>query len=121
MNFYGPAPDHDAFYGQISATERSVVCNPDPGPPDKPMLYLISYDLRVGATNHDYHRIHEAIEAMGGPKVMGAQWAVRSDLTSADLSDYLREFVAGSDRLLLTEVTANNWASYNAMFNLNAV
>jgi hypothetical protein len=85
------------------------------------MLYLISYDLRVGATNGDYSRIHEAIESMGGHKVLGAQWVVRSDLTSADLRDYLREFMAGSDRLLLTEVAAANWASYNVMFNLNAV
>lgn len=87
----------------------------------KPMLYLISYDLRVGATRDDYTRVHAAIEGMGGHRVMGSQWAVRSDLTSADLRDYLQEFMSGSDRLLLTEVTAANWASYNAMFNLGAV
>ena len=85
------------------------------------MLYLISYDLRAGATVDDYSRISEAIEDIGGRKVLGAQWAVRSDLTSADLRDYLRQFVTSSDRLLLTEVTATNWASYNTMSSLNAV
>ena len=85
------------------------------------MLYLISYDLRPAATNDDFYRIDAAIKDLGGHKILVSQWAARSDLTSADLRDYLQQFMSGSDRLLLTEITATNWASYNTMFNLNAV
>lgn len=80
--------------------------------------YLISYDLRLGATPEDYARIAGAIERLGGRRALLSQWALRSNSGAAALAATLWAYMDANDRLLVTELT-DNWASYNLMIDLN--
>lgn len=80
--------------------------------------YLISYDLRVGATSDDYTRIIGAITQLGGRKLQFSQWAVRSNATAQQILDYLLPVIDANDRVLVAEFT-ENWASYNLEFDIN--
>ncbi len=82
------------------------------------MLCLVSYDLRLGAKQEDYLRIADAISRMGGRRVLLSQWVVRVNASTQDLRDVLLSYLDANDRLLVTEI--GNWASLNAMVDLNA-
>jgi hypothetical protein len=84
------------------------------------VVYVISYDLRIGASLDDYSRITNAIEALGGRRVLLSQWAVRSNWSSTQVATHLHGFIDGNDRLLVTEINSN-WAGYNPMADLNIV
>ena len=82
-------------------------------------LFIISYDLRVGAKPDDYNRIISAITRLGGVKVLFSQFALRSSSPASQIRDHLRGFIDENDRLLVSETT--NWASFNAEVDLNNV
>lgn len=82
-------------------------------------MYVVSYDLREGATVEDYQRIGEALRGLGAEKVLLSQWALRSSFTADTLRDHLATFMDGNDRLLVTQVL--DWAGYRLMADMNTL
>src|ERR1700693_4456144 len=89
---------------------------------ENPMaLYLISYDLRNHATFGQYETLIAELERLGARRVLLSEWIVKRTETSAVLRDHLKGFIHATDRLLVTEVSTTNWASWNIMININDV
>ncbi len=80
-------------------------------------LYLVTCDL---AEDADYGSLRERLRALDARQVMGAQWALRSTYTAAQLKDLLRGFLGERDRIMVAEVGAE-WASRRALANLGEI
>ena len=85
------------------------------------MLYLISYDLRLGATTEDYQRIDAALTQFGARRVLLSQWVVRSNYPAQTIYNYVASVTDANDRLLVCEITTNWISSPNAMIDINTV
>lgn len=83
------------------------------------MKYVASYDLN--SPGKDYKSLTDALLSLGGERVLYSQWAVRSSGTAAQVRDYLWQFMDRNDRLLVMAVDSGDWASQNAMIDLNKV
>jgi hypothetical protein len=81
-------------------------------------LYLISYDLLNHATFGQYETLIAELERIGCRKALYSQWAVRRDETSEVLRNHLQQYIHTTDRILVSEITAN-WASLHLLINLN--
>ena len=82
------------------------------------MLYVISYDLRK--PGRDYKSLTDALKGIGAQRVLESVWAARRDQTSAEkLRDYFKKFIDSNDRLLV--VAVSDWATWNAMVDINKV
>jgi hypothetical protein len=84
------------------------------------MLYVISYDLRLGATSDDYNRIDGVLMRMGARRALYSQWILRSNLSSSQIAQTVWAAMDANDRLLVSEIT-NNWAGYNLLFDPNTM
>ena len=80
-----------------------------------PKTYLVSYDLV--APGRDYKPLVEAIQSLGGVRVLQSQWVIRVSNTAAQVRDYLRTFMDGNDRILVNDFL--DWASWNALVKLD--
>lgn len=84
------------------------------------MLYLITYDLREPETRGDYDRIATALRALGAKKVLLSTWMLtHANTTCVQIRDHLKKVMDGNDRLLV--VAVSDWASWNAMTDINAI
>ena len=71
------------------------------------MVYLVSYDLNQ--PGQDYSRIIKAIAAQGAYiQVLKSAWLLRSSAQVLQVGDALKAHIDASDRLLVSEVTANH-------------
>jgi hypothetical protein len=82
-------------------------------------LYLISYDLMNHATFGQYETLIAELRRIGSQRALLSQWVVRRGETSAVIRDHLRNFIHANDRLLVSEISTTNWASYNLLVDLN--
>ena len=80
-------------------------------------LYIVSYDLLNKATFGEYENLIAEIKRLGGVKALYSQWAMRRDEPAMTLLKHLRQYIHNTDRLLVTEITAN-WASVNLLCDL---
>ena len=84
------------------------------------MRYLISYDLVK--PGKDYKDLIDQLERLGCKRVLLSQWVVRWNSTSAAaIRDALRTYIDGNDRLLVTCIDSADWASWNAMVDINSI
>jgi hypothetical protein len=84
------------------------------------MRYLISYDLHRPGQNYD--AVIKAMNDLGAVRVLLSQWAVRRANTSANaLRDHLVRYVDANDRILVVSIDSGDWASWNAMVDLNTI
>lgn len=66
--------------------------------------YAISYDL-IGP-NRDYDKIIEAIKSYGTwAHINESLWIVRSNKTSAEIRDHLKQNVDTNDKILVVQLT----------------
>jgi hypothetical protein len=84
-------------------------------------LYLVSYDLLNHATMNQYQELFAALQNIGARRVLLSEWAVRRNETSIVVRDHLRQFVHAQDRVLVTELVATNWASWNLLIDMNTL
>lgn len=82
-------------------------------------MYVISYDLRLGATADDYDRMAQALEALGAQRVLLSDWALRTNYTAVQLRDHFRTFMDANDRLVVVLVA--DWASFNAITDMTTI
>jgi hypothetical protein len=79
--------------------------------------YMVSYDLNKPVQN--YPRLISVLQQMGAKKVLYSQWALNSNNSAVELRDHFNQVIDSNDGLLVNEL--NNWASFNAMTDLNKV
>jgi hypothetical protein len=74
------------------------------------MTALITYDLN--RPGQDYARLIDAIKGLGGwLHPLESTWLVKTDLTVSAIRDYLKQFIDGTDELLVMDVSGAAWAS----------
>jgi hypothetical protein len=81
-------------------------------------LYLISYDLIGKKTIEEYETLIVELQRLGAKKVLYSEWVWKSNNSSDEIREHLRQFMHANDRILVSEITSN-WASNNAMININ--
>lgn len=82
-------------------------------------LFQISYDLTHHATMNQYEELIGELRRLGAKKAQLSEWFWNGDSTPLVLRDHLKQFIHKDDRLLV--VTVDNWASYNALFDINTL
>ena len=67
------------------------------------MVYLVTYDLnKVG---QDYNNLYNAIKDIGSYyHCLDSTWLVETDLTSEQISSYLRQQIDYNDHILIIKV-----------------
>ncbi len=83
-------------------------------------VYLISYDLM--SPGHNYGPLIEALKKQGAKKVILSAWAISTTstaVTAVQIRDWVQSYVDSNDRIVVTEL--QNWATWNAMFDLNQI
>lgn len=80
-------------------------------------LFFVSYDLINPGKNYD--SVVGKLKSLGATRILLSEWALRSYKSAAELRDDIRPYMDSNDRLMVSEVT--NWASYNAMTDVNKV
>ena len=87
---------------------------------EAPRRYVISYDLNT--PGKDYKTLIQVLERLGAKRVLYSQWAVRwNNTTAAAIRDYVRQCIDAGDRVLVMCVDNADWASWNAMTDLNTI
>jgi len=81
--------------------------------------YLISYDLM--APGKDYQPLIAALEKMGAKKVLLSEWAISINQTAEQLRDTIRAYMDANDRIVVDELSPTNWATWNALIDLNKI
>jgi bifunctional pyridoxal-dependent enzyme with beta-cystathionase and maltose regulon repressor activities len=74
--------------------------------------YLISYDLGIPETSSDYEKIITYIKSLGNwAKPLKSQWFVVSGKNCSEIRTALRELTDTNDKILVMEVTGDDWAT----------
>ena len=83
-------------------------------------VFAISYDL---IKRKDYPELWAELERIGAQRYLLSQWAVRraEGVTAASLRDHLNDFVDGDDRLFVARIDNVDWASWNALVDINQI
>jgi len=72
---------------------------------------LIGYDLKK--TGQDYTTLIEQIKKLGSWwHCLDSTWMVRCTYTAVQVRDHLKQYVDGNDKLLVVNITGDNWAAY---------
>lgn len=84
------------------------------------MRYVISYDLVAPGQNYD--QLIEKLREFGASRLLQSQWIVRwNDTNAATVRDIIRAYIDENDRLLVTCLDSNDWASRNTMVKPSTV
>ena len=77
--------------------------------------YLISYDLAGPETRADYKQLIDYIKSnfASWAKPHKSLWIVKSTQPIQAIRDNLRQKVDANDKILILDVSKDNWASYN--------
>jgi len=78
-------------------------------------VFLISYDLGVPETSADYKKIADYIDTFPNwMKPLKSQWFVVSqNKDAAQINRELESLTDSNDKILVLEVTNDDWASYH--------
>lgn len=81
-------------------------------------VFSISYDL---IKRKDYPELWAELRRIGAQRYLLSQWAVRraDSVTAEAMRNHLRPFIDDDDRLFVTQIDTADWASYNALIDLN--
>jgi len=81
-------------------------------------VFTISYDL---IKRKDYPELWAELGRLSAQRYLLSQWAVKmvAGTTATTLRDHLKRFVDGDDRLFIARVDNTDWASWNALIDIN--
>ena len=84
------------------------------------MRYVVTYDLN--RPTHSYAALWKALDGLNAVPVLRSQWAVSSAvMTAAEVRDHLRQFLEGTDALLVMSLDDGEWAGTNLKSKLDAL
>jgi hypothetical protein len=69
-------------------------------------VYLVSYDL--DKPGQDYKDLIQALQNLGAVKPLYSEWVLRHPWSSAQIRDYLWQFMDSNDRLLVMEIAGES-------------
>lgn len=76
-------------------------------------LFFIDYDLRNA---RDYQTLYDELARFNAVHVLESCWCFnRFNITASGLRDHFKQFIDSDDGLLITEVDATKWATWNAI------
>lgn len=84
-------------------------------------VYLISYDLLNKATFGEYEELIGELERLGARKVLFSEWMLRSNNTAMEITNHLRKFIHGYDRIMVIAVDLSNGAIANLMCKIDDI
>ena len=74
--------------------------------------FFASYDLH---NQRNYQPVWDALDAMGGTRLLESLWVVSSNLTAAQVRDKLKAAADNDDSIAVVELKAgSNWACSRA-------
>ena len=82
-------------------------------------LYLISYDLMNHKTFGQYEKLMDELQISEARKILIAGWILKSSETAIQIRDRLRKLIHRDDRLLVTQISDTNWASWAVLTSIN--
>ena len=81
------------------------------------MRYIISYDLNRPGQN--YPDLWNELRSFNAQRVLQSQWVfVRMNTDAAQLREHFKQFLDRNDRLLITCLDNNNWASWSLVSSI---
>jgi len=82
-------------------------------------VYSVSYDL---IKRKNYPELIAELKRLKAKRILLSQWCVRLPASNAsvELRDHLKRHIDSDDRLAVFEIH-NEWATFNATFDLNKV
>lgn len=81
--------------------------------------YLISYDLGVPETSEDYKKLIDCIKSFGDwAKPLYSVWFVKSNKTTSEIRDKIKEETDANDRLMVIQVTGDDWSTKGVSKNV---
>lgn len=84
-------------------------------------VYLISYDLLNKATFGEYEELIAKLEELGARHILYSEWLLRSNSTAMEITNYLRQFIHASDRIMVIEVNMANGAIAHLMCDISDI
>lgn len=88
-------------------------------PPPVRKVYIVSYDL-IAASPEEYKDLYQKLRRLGGSPILDSQWAIRDSRSAEGVLDHLLlSMDTDDDRLLVTALDGDDWASYNLKTRLN--
>jgi hypothetical protein len=79
---------------------------------------LITYDLLRPGQN--FQAVYDILTGRGARRLLLSTWVLRGEaLDVAKMRDVLMGYIDGNDRVLVTRMPDSEWATYNAMTELN--
>lgn len=80
-------------------------------------LFFISYDLIT--PGQKYQLVYNKLISIGAKKLLESMWVVKGTYTASNLRDVIKSCVDSNDRIFVVE--SADWASFNALCNVNEV
>jgi hypothetical protein len=80
-------------------------------------VYSVSYNLV--APDKDYKALYDELERLGGQRLLQSQWAMRCHGPATALRDHLTPYIDAIDRLVVVQIDGTEWASWNAIHDIN--
>jgi hypothetical protein len=80
--------------------------------------FYVAYDL-VYATREQYATLDAELKRLGAIEVLKSDWYLSFSGAATGLRDHLKKYIHPSDRLVVLNVA--DWASYDAMADMNRV
>ena len=81
-------------------------------------MFTVSYDLMK--PGQDYTALLNRIRAFGGVRQLESYWSFRYQATAAQVRDDLRRYIDTNDRLLVVDVTNQQFAWHNLRADIKA-
>lgn len=82
--------------------------------------YIVSYDLVT--PGKDYATLWAELKSMNAERVLQSQWVFeRINTNAVGLRNHFKQFIDSNDRLLITCLDSDDWASFNTMIKLSDV
>lgn len=72
-------------------------------------ILLVTYDLKAPGRNYD--PVHTYLKKFTYCKGLESVWLLDTKLTAAQVRDALKPLVDGNDKVFVTKLAANSWAS----------
>jgi hypothetical protein len=68
-------------------------------------VYVVTYDLKLGAGNHSYEDLWRALDQLHSVKILYSVYLVSTNSSAFALHTHLKQFIDTPDRIWVSRVT----------------
>jgi len=84
-------------------------------------LYLVSYELAHAKEFGEYEYFHNELRKSHAQRVLHNVTALRSSLDAETIRDALVKYVHSNDRILVAEISEDNWAGWKLLRTIGEI